>query len=127
MSDPRPARPMPPARTGGPGQRPAPPARPQRAKPDPNPMRLVFGLAGLASATALLTAMLPSVTQAQVAVVEAVDTTTAIGPEPSVVHVTRTVTLQPGQTAPPNAPVVIRPQPTPRVIVRTVTRQSGTP
>ena len=40
-------------------------------------MRIVFGMAGLASATALLTAMLPSVTPSQVAVVEAVDTTTA--------------------------------------------------
>ena len=113
---------MPPARTGG-----AQPPRPQRSKPDPNPMRLVFGLAGLASATALVTAMLPSVTPSPVAVVEAVDMTTAVGPEPSVLHVKKVVTLQPGQTAPPNAPVVIRPNPTPRIILRTVTRQSGKP
>ena len=109
------------------------PPRPQRAKPDPNPMRLVIGLAGFASATAFLTAMLPSVTPSQVAVVEAADTTTAaVVPQPSVLHVTRVVTLAPGETAPPNAavvqpntPVVVQPQPTPRVRVKVVTKQSG--
>ncbi|MDP2349587.1 MAG: hypothetical protein Q8M74_00320 [Chloroflexota bacterium] len=90
-------------------------------------MRLVIGMAGLASATALLTAMLPSVTPSRVAVVEAVDNSTALGPKPSVVHVTKVVTLQPGQTAPPNTAVVVQPQPTPRVRVKVVTQQSGTP
>ena len=42
-------------------------------------------------------------------------------------HVTRVVTLSPGQTAPPNAPVVVQPTPTPRVRVKVVTRQSGQP
>ncbi|HEY5437235.1 MAG TPA: hypothetical protein VIK13_18545 [Candidatus Limnocylindrales bacterium] len=87
-------------------------------------MRLVLGMAGIASVSALLTAMLPSVTPSQVAVS---DTTTAVGPQPSVIHVTQVVTLQPGQTAPPNASVTIPPQPTPRVVVQTVTRQSGKP
>jgi hypothetical protein len=90
-------------------------------------MRIVFGMAGLASATALLTAMLPSVTPSPVAAVQAVDTTTAVVPQPSVVHVTKTVTLAPGQTAPPNSSVVIPPQPTPRVRVKVVTKQSGQP
>ena len=90
-------------------------------------MRLVLGLAGLASATALVTAMLPSVTPSPVADVKVVDTNTALGPAPSVVHVTNVVTLQVGQTAPPNSSVVIQPNPTPRVVVRTVTRQSGKP
>ena len=40
-------------------------------------------------------------------------------------HVTRVVTLSAGQTAPPNAPVVVQPQPTPRVRVKVVTKQSG--
>lgn len=88
-------------------------------------MRFAIGMAGLASVTALLTAMLPSVTPSQVAVVEAADTTTVLGPQPSVLHVTRTVTLQPGQTAPPNSSVVVQPNPTPRIVVKTVTRQSG--
>jgi hypothetical protein len=35
------------------------------------------------------------------------------------------VTLQPGQTAPPNSSVVVQPTPTPRVQVVTRTRQSG--
>jgi hypothetical protein len=87
-------------------------------------MRIVFGMAGLASATALLAAMLPSVTPSEVAVVEAVSTTIA-APEPSVLHVTRVVTLNAGQTAPPNAPVVVKPTPTPRVRVKVVTKQSG--
>ena len=137
MADTRPERSTPPVRTS-PGPRPTPPVRgaaptgsqpprPQRAKPDPNPMRLVIGMAGIASATALLTAMLPSVTPSQGAVAQAVDTTTAVVPEPSVVHVRKVVTLQVGQTAPPNSSVVIQPQPTPRVVVRTVTRQSGKP
>ena len=112
---------------------PTPPAggvrvpRPQHAKPDPRPMRLAFGMAGLASATALLTAMLPSVTPSQVAVADAVavDTTVAAVPEPSVIHVLKTVTLEAGQTAPPDSSVVVRPQPTPRIVVKTVTRQSG--
>ena len=134
---PRPTGPGP--RPTGPGPRPTPPVRgsatagavqpprPQRSKPDPNPMRIVLGMAGLASATALLTAMLPSVTPSPVADVQAVDTSTALGPQPSVIHVTKVVTLQPGQTAPPNSSVRIQPQPTPRVVVRTVTRQSGKP
>ena len=79
MPDTRPARPIPPGGLRAPGgQSP----RPQRAKPDPTPMRIVFGMAGLASATALLTAMLPSVTPSGVAAVETVDTTTAAVPVP---------------------------------------------
>ncbi len=122
MPETRPVRPIPPGAAPAPGGH---PPRPQRAKPDPTPMRIVFGMAGLASATALLTAMLPSVAPSQVAVVEAVDTTTAVVPQPSVLHVTRTVTLAPGQTAPPNSSVVVPPQPTPRIRVKVVTKQSG--
>ncbi len=88
-------------------------------------MRFAIGMAGLASVTALLTAMLPSVTPSQVVVVDAADSTTALAPKPSVVHVTRTVVLQPGQTAPPNSSVVVQPNPTPRIVVKTVTKQSG--
>ena len=54
---------------------------------------------------------------------------TAAQPDLPVRHVTRYVTLKPGQTAPPDSTVVVRPQPTPRVTVRIVTRtrQSGKP
>ena len=125
MPETRPVRPLPPGSVPAADIHPPRPQRPQRAKPDPKPMRLLFGMAGLASATALLTAMLPSVTPSRVAVVEAVDTTTTVAPEPSVLHVPRVVTLNPGQAAPPNAPVVVKPTPTPRVRVKVVTKQSG--
>ena len=113
--------------------RPAPPPRPQRAKPDANPLRLLVGLAGVASASALVTAMLPSVNPTDVVV--AADTTgmTAVVPEPSVLHVTKYVTLKPGETAPPQSAVVVKPQPTPHVTVKVVkkvqvvTKQSGKP
>ena len=138
MSEQRPLRPTPPT-TPSDGMRPgapvrtAPPPRPQHSKPDANPLRLLVGLAGIASASALVTAMLPSVSPAEVVV--AADTTgmTAVVPEPSVLHVTRYVTLQPGQTPPPQSSVLVKPQPTPHVTVKVVkkvqvvTRQSGKP
>lgn len=120
MSDLRPSRPVPPARP----DRPAPVARPVRARPDPNPLRLLVGLAGIASASAIATALLPSVTPAPATVADVVNA--APTATPAVVHVTRYVTLQPGQTAPPQVPVVVQPTPTPRVHVVTTTRQSGT-
>lgn len=133
MDEPRTARSSPPGRSMPPA-RPVPGAasaatRPQRVKPDPNPLRVMIGLAGIASASALLTALLPSINPAQVSVVDAGTTSveTAVGPQPSVVHVTEVVTLAPGQTAPPNTAVVVQPQPTPRVRVKVVTQQSGTP
>ncbi|MEO5964548.1 MAG: hypothetical protein ABIR11_03715 [Candidatus Limnocylindrales bacterium] len=90
-------------------------------------MRLLIGVGGLAGASALLTALLPSVTPAQASAVQAPLTADAGAPAPSVVHVTRYVVLKPGQTAPPNAPVVVQPTPTPRVRVVVTTRQSGKP
>jgi hypothetical protein len=138
MSEQRPLRSTPPT-TPSAGLRPeapvrtAPPPRPQHSKPDANPLRLLLGLAGIASASALVTAMLPSVSPTEVVV--AADTTgmTDVVPEPSVLHVTRYVTLEPGQTAPPQSSVLIKPQPTPHVTVKVVkkvqavTRQSGKP
>ncbi len=105
-----------------------PDARIPRAKPDAKPMRLLVGLAGIASASALTSALLPSVTPAPVTMtdVTTVADASAVATQ-SVVHVTRVVVLQPGQTAPPQASVVIPPTPTPRVTVVTTTRQSGTP
>ena len=141
MSDQRHLRPVPPTRPTtspagmrtDPPARPTPASRPQRSKPDANPLRLLVGLAGVATASALVTAMLPSVSPTEVVV--AADTTglTAVAPEPSVLHVTRYVTLQPGQTAPPQSSVLVKPQPTPHVTVKVVkkvqvvTRQSGKP
>lgn len=99
-----------------------------RSRPDPNPFRVMLGVAGLASAAALTTAMLPTVTPPAAAVQDAgaVDVTTQ-GAQPPVQHVTRYVTLQPGQTAPPQSTVLVAPTPSPRVTTRIVTRtrQSG--
>ena len=49
---------------------------------------------------------------------------TASGPQPAVQHVTRYVTLKPGQTAPPQAIVQQQPAPAPRTVI-VQTRQSG--
>jgi hypothetical protein len=117
--------------------------RRRRGKPESNGVRMVIGLAGLASASALATAMLPSITP-QPTAVTTVDTAAAAPaqpteqPQPSVIHVTHVVKLQPGQTLPPDALVnmtpgpatpkpVATPRPTPRVIIQTITRQSGRP
>lgn len=110
--------------------RPALEARAPKSRPDPNPLRLMLGLAGLASASAFTAAMLPSVAPAPdiaAAGPLTVDVAPVVQPEPSVVHVTRYVTLQPGQTAPPQSTVVVRPTPTPIVKLKIVTRtrQSG--
>jgi hypothetical protein len=95
------------------------PATP-RQRPDPNPLRLAAGFAGIASATAMLSAML-----APAPVAQTVQIVTAAAPEPAVVHVTRYVTLAPGQTAPPQAVVQQQAAPSPRTVIVT-TRQSGT-
>lgn len=125
--EPRLAPPSRPQRTA-----PAPAPRAPRSRPDANPVRLMIGLAGLASAAAFTTAMLPSVTPTAVAdealapvVVAAADPTAA----PSVKHVTQYVQLKAGQTAPPKATVVVKPTPTPKVKVKVVvkTKQSGKP
>ncbi len=101
------------------------PVRVNRGRPDPNPLRLMAGVVGLASAAALTSAMLPSITpQAAAQDPSAVSNTV---PQQPVQHVTKYVTLQPGQTAPPQSTVIVRPQPTPKVVTKVVTRtrQSG--
>ena len=138
MTEPRPTpRPLPPRPS--PATPAAPPrpgqmlrAEPARRRPDPGSLRMLVTFAGIASASALTAAMLPSVTP----VTDAAGDGTAQGadqasgaavPAPSVRHVTRYVVLKPGQTAPPHASVLVRPTPTPRVTVVTRTRQSGKP
>ena len=125
--EPRPAPPP------GRHQRPAAAAAPRaaRPRPDANPVRLMIGLAGFASAAVFTTAMLPSVTPAPagdpalepVAAAAAADPTTA----PSGQHVTQYVQLKAGQTAPPDATVVVQPTPKPKVKVVVKTKQSGRP
>lgn len=86
-------------------------------------MRVVLGMAGVAAATAMATAiakpLLPTATVTTVV--------TEPGAAPSVLHVTRYVQLLPGETAPPQAVVKVVPTPQPTVVVVTTTRQSGKP
>jgi hypothetical protein len=124
----------PPAAPGPSRPRPAIEARAPKAKPDPRPLRLMLGFAGVASASAFTVAMLPSVAPAQQAgTADALNAdavaAAAVVPQPSVLHVTKYVTLQPGQTAPPQSTVIVQPTPTPIVKVQVVTRtrQSGKP
>jgi hypothetical protein len=107
-----------------------------KARPDPGPMRLLMGVTGLAAATALATAIVrPNAPTVAPATADASPLPT---PPPLVVrHVKRYVQLKPGETAPPGATVVQRPEASPRVVVVTVpapaqrrtvvvvTRQSG--
>jgi hypothetical protein len=102
------------------------PVRVIRQRPDPNPVRLMLGVVGLASAAALTSAMLPSITPQAAASQDTSGVSGAAAQQP-VQHVTQYVTLQPGQTAPPQSTVIVPPQPTPKVVTKVVTRtrQSG--
>ncbi len=116
------ARPLPAAR----GDLPVPARKP---KPDPRPLRLVIGLTGLATASALLTAFLSPATGAEAGTAGTTTVTVlpAGTPDPVPVrHIVRYVQLKPGQTAPPKAVVKQAPAPKPRVVVVT-TKQSGKP
>ncbi len=92
---------------------------PARARPDPTPLRLAAGFAGVAAASAMVSAMLAPLPMSATAQ----EVVTAAPPAP-VVHVVRYVTLGPGQTAPPKAVVKQQPAPAPRTVIVT-TRQSG--
>lgn len=136
---PLPARPMRPVQSSLHGGRPGPEERRRRGRADSTGVRMVLGLAGLASASALASAMLPSVLPVAGAAATSVDTAAADAaqqPQPSVIHVTHVVTLGPGETLPPDAgvnlspaapPPQATPPPAPRVIIQTITRQSGRP
>jgi hypothetical protein len=95
----------------------------RRARPDPGPLRTLDGFAGFAALSAFGTAIVLPASGADpstAAVVQA-------APQPSVVHVTRYIHLEPGQTAPPDSTVQAAPVPTPRTVIVTTTRQSGRP
>lgn len=87
-------------------------------------MRLVYGATGLAALTALTTAIVAPPSTASSSPAAAVSNAAAT---PAIRQVTRYVTLQPGQTAPPQAVVTQLPAPSPRTVVVTTTRQSGAP
>jgi hypothetical protein len=91
-------------------------------------MRLMAGFVGLASLSAITAGLLPSVVPAANAGATTGTPVVAATTTPAEVkHITRYVQLKPGQTAPPQAPLVAAPKPTPRVVIVTTTRQSGKP
>lgn len=104
-------------------RRPLPPRPVPRplGRPDPSGHRVALAFGGIAAASALATAFLAPATSAS----PGVQTVAAAAEVAPVQHVTRYVTLLPGQTPPPNAAVAPAPVATPRVVVVT-TRQSGT-
>lgn len=95
-----------------------------KRRPDPGPLRIAFGMSGIAAASAIATALMSSSgANADIATIQTVVTLPA-DPTPVVRHVVRYVQLMPGQTAPPKAIVKPAPAPKPRIVVVT-TRQSG--
>ncbi len=108
----------------------APKAAVRKPRPDPGPLRIALALTGMATASALVTALLGSATSVdagaanQAAGDAAALPAAAETPAASVQHVTRIIQLAPGQTAPPKAVVQQQPAPKPRVNV-VVTKQSG--
>ena len=102
----------------------APPVREPKKRPDPRPMRLAFGVTGLAALSAMITGIVTPAQPASPDPSAAAPTTAADVPTTisvPVQHVTRYVTLKPGQTAPPGAVVVTKPDPSPRIVVTQIT------
>jgi hypothetical protein len=97
----------------------------KKPRPDPGPLRIALGLTGMATASALVSALLGPAAGASAAVdAGKIDTAAVTGTSPAVRHVIRYVQLAPGQTAPPRAVLQQAPTPKPRVVVVT-TKQSG--
>lgn len=95
------------------------------ARPDPRPMRTLIGLTGLVATSAIASAIASQPGGTIAATATTIQTQVVLPAE--VRHITRYVQLQPGQTAPPSAVVRAAPDPTPRIVVVTTTRQSGKP
>jgi hypothetical protein len=88
-------------------------------------MRLAFGMTGLAALSAMITAIVAPV-QAGLPDPSALPDPTTIAELPATIsipvrHVTRYVTLRPGETAPAGAKVVTTPALAPQVVVTKVT------
>jgi len=98
-----------------------------KKRPNPNPMRLFFGVTGLATLSALVTSIVSPIpggaaTEGGTATAD----TAAVGPDPAPVtmavqHITRYVQLKPGESAPAGATVIGKAAPQPKIVVTTVT------
>jgi hypothetical protein len=91
-----------------------------KAKPDPMPMRLALGAAGLASLSALVAAIVlpPRPVVLPPADLQGAANSTSVAPT-TVQQPIQYVQLQPGQTAPPGAKVVDPAAPQPITVVTT--------
>jgi hypothetical protein len=95
-------------------------------RPDPRPTRFLAAISGLAAATAIAAGLIqpaPPPADDGVEPAGAVPEPAASSAPVAAVRVrreTRYVQLQPGETAPPGARVVRRPDPSPRVVVVTI-------
>jgi hypothetical protein len=113
----------------GPGPGKAAP-RPAKKRPDPRPMRVVFGVSGIAAAAAMATAIVRAPGGPPTLPVIAEATARAAPAASGVIeiqHVTKYVQLQPGQTAPPGATVVEKAAASPRTIIVTVPAPTRAP
>ena len=98
-----------------------------KARPDARPMRVAFGIGGLATLSALATAIIlpprpPEVQQLQQAA--PTDAPTPTDPAPTSMAVQRPiqyVQLSPGETAPPGSTVIKASAPTPLTVVVNIT------
>lgn len=88
-------------------------------------MLTLIGLTGLVATSAIATSIVLPPARSNVATMTSVEAPAV--PAAPVRHVTRYVQLRPGETAPPSAAVRAAPDPTPRIVVVTTTRQSGKP
>jgi hypothetical protein len=93
-------------------------------------MRLAFGVTSLAAAAAMTTAIIrpPAPAPAPVEITVQAEASQAPDPQPVVIrHVTRYVQLKAGETAPPGAKVVQKPDPSPRIVIVTLPAPASTP
>jgi hypothetical protein len=110
-----------------PGVRPGIDARPARSdsrqsKPDPRPMRLVYGAGAVAAMSVMAVGLVQpdsAATADQTAVFDPTSDPSSVAQAggPTVQHITEYVHLRPGESAPPGATVIAPNAPTPRVVV----------
>lgn len=106
-------------------------------RPDPRPTRFLVAMSGLAAATAIAAALVQpgsapaddTLQTADAAPEPATAAPVSAGPAAAVRirRETRYVQLKPGETAPPGARVVQRPDPSPRVVVVTIPAPTAAP
>jgi hypothetical protein len=103
---------------------PTPVSSGRKPRPDPGPLRIVMGLTGIATASALVAAFLAPAPGTAIDAAATQDATAPVSPSGPVRRVVRYVQLQPGETPPPDAVVQQAPAPSPRVVI-VQTKQSG--